>query len=109
MTDPYDTRLSLEGTGEAVVLVPGLDGTGQLFYRQRPLLARNRKVATYALRDSAPTMSTLVADLAGVPGSRLHENLPRSARGVRLGFGELSSFFQRQTALLIGSAFALPA
>jgi pimeloyl-ACP methyl ester carboxylesterase len=48
------------------VLVPGLDGTGLLFYRQRPRLARSRRVATYALRDSAPTMSVLVADLAGV-------------------------------------------
>lgn len=66
MTDPYDMRLSAEGTGETVVLVPGLDGTGQLFYRQRPLLARNRRVATYALRDSAPTMSALVADLVEV-------------------------------------------
>lgn len=66
MTDHYDTRLSIQGTGEAVVLVPGLDGTGQLFYRQRPLLARSRCVATYALRDSAPTMNVLVTDLAGV-------------------------------------------
>lgn len=66
MTDHYDTRLSIEGEGEAVVLVPGLDGTGQLFYRQRPLLARSRRVATYALRDSAPTMNTLVSDLASV-------------------------------------------
>lgn len=66
MTVDYDARLSVEGTGDAVVLVPGLDGTGQLFYRQRPLLARSRRVATYALRDSAATMSVLVADLAGV-------------------------------------------
>lgn len=66
MADNYDTRLSIEGTGEAIVLVPGLDGTGQLFHRQRPRLARSRRVATYALRDSAPTMNVLVADLAGV-------------------------------------------
>lgn len=65
-TDHYDTRLSTQGTGEAVVLVPGMDGTGQLFYRQRPVLARSRRVATYALRDSAPTMDVLVTDLAGV-------------------------------------------
>jgi len=66
MIDEYNRRLLMEGTGEAVVLVPGLDGTGQLFYRQRPLLARSRRVATYALRDSATTMTVLVADLAGV-------------------------------------------
>jgi pimeloyl-ACP methyl ester carboxylesterase len=48
------------------VLVPGLDGTGQLFYRQVPLLARTCRVATYALRDSAQTMEQLIADLAHV-------------------------------------------
>ena len=52
--------------GPAVVLVPGMDGTGQLFHRQRPLLMRSRRVATYALRDSASDMPTLVSDLAGV-------------------------------------------
>jgi pimeloyl-ACP methyl ester carboxylesterase len=49
-----------------VVLVPGLDGTGRLFYRQTPLLARSYRVATYALRDDAETMDRLVADLADV-------------------------------------------
>lgn len=66
MAGDYDARLSVEGDGTAVVLVPGLDGTGQLFYRQRPLLARRRRVATYALRDSARAMDVLVADLARV-------------------------------------------
>jgi pimeloyl-ACP methyl ester carboxylesterase len=66
MAHQYDPRLQVEGAGEAVVLVPGLDGTGQLFYRQRPLLMRSRAVATYALRDSTSEMSTLVDDLAGV-------------------------------------------
>ena len=64
MASNYDARLSVEGSGDAVILVPGLDGTGQLFYRQRPLLARTRRVATYALRESAETMDVLVADLA---------------------------------------------
>ena len=66
MVDDYPSRLTIEGSGEAVVLVPGLDGTGQLFYRQRPLLMRSRRVATYALRDSASDMQTLVSDLARV-------------------------------------------
>jgi pimeloyl-ACP methyl ester carboxylesterase len=43
-----------------------MDGTGRLFYRQLPLLARSYRVATYALRDTAPTMDVLVADLARV-------------------------------------------
>jgi pimeloyl-ACP methyl ester carboxylesterase len=75
MADDYDPSLSVVGSGETVVLVPGMDGTGQLFYRQVPLLARSYRVATYALRDRAATMDVLVADLASVietvaPGDR---------------------------------------
>ena len=66
MTDTYDSRLSVQGTGRAVVLVSGLDGTGLLFYRQVPLLARSYRVATFALRDRAETMDRLVADLGQV-------------------------------------------
>ena len=49
-----------------MVLVPGMDGTGLLFYRQVPLLARSYRVVTYALRDAAASMDVLVADLARV-------------------------------------------
>jgi pimeloyl-ACP methyl ester carboxylesterase len=66
MTNTYDPRASIVGEGPAVVLVPGMDGTGTLFYRQLPLLARTHRVATYALRDTATDMDTLVADLAGI-------------------------------------------
>lgn len=62
----YDPAISLSGEGPAVVLVPGMDGTGQLFYRQVPLLAQSHRVATYALRDEARDMGTLIADLATV-------------------------------------------
>ena len=63
MNDRYDPRLSVEGTGTPVVLVPGLDGTGLLFYRQIPLIAHSYRVASYALRDTATTMEILVRDL----------------------------------------------
>ena len=63
---PYDPDVKTEGMGPPLVLVPGLDGTGRLFYRQVPLLARDFRVATYALRDDAPDMATLVEDLAAV-------------------------------------------
>jgi pimeloyl-ACP methyl ester carboxylesterase len=43
-----------------------MDGTGRLFYRQVPLLAKRYKVATYQLRDDAADMATLVDDLAHV-------------------------------------------
>jgi pimeloyl-ACP methyl ester carboxylesterase len=44
-------------------LVPGLDGTGKLFYRQIPSLERDFAVTTTRLRDDASTMKDLVADL----------------------------------------------
>lgn len=56
----------MTGEGAPLVLVPGMDGTGRLFYRQVPLLARRYRVATYTLRDDAPGMEVLVEDLAGV-------------------------------------------
>ncbi|HJN46268.1 MAG: hypothetical protein CL477_18055 [Acidobacteria bacterium] len=62
----YDDRLQIRGDGTPLVLVPGLDGTGRLFHRQTGLLARSHRVATYALRDTAPTMESLVEDLLKV-------------------------------------------
>jgi pimeloyl-ACP methyl ester carboxylesterase len=81
MTDTYDPRLSIVGHGEPVVLVPGMDGTGQLFYRQLPLLARSYRVATYALRDSASDMDGLVADLDRV----VEEAAPAGGRAIVIG------------------------
>jgi pimeloyl-ACP methyl ester carboxylesterase len=66
MSSTYDPRVEVQGDGPPVVLVPGMDGTGRLFYRQTPLLAQSYRVATYALRDDATRMETLVADLAAV-------------------------------------------
>lgn len=62
----YEPNVKTEGSGPPLILVPGLDGTGRLFYRQVPLLARDFRVATYALRDDAPDMPALVEDLATV-------------------------------------------
>jgi pimeloyl-ACP methyl ester carboxylesterase len=66
MIDQYDPSLSIVGAGQPVILVPGMDGTGLLFYRQVPLLARSYRVVTYALRDTAATMDVLVSDLARI-------------------------------------------
>jgi pimeloyl-ACP methyl ester carboxylesterase len=60
----YDPRLSIRGHGPAVVLVPGMNGSGELFYRQVPLLERSYRVATYSLRDDAESLDVLAADLA---------------------------------------------
>lgn len=46
-----------------LVLVPGIDGTGKLFYRQIPGLERDYHVTTTSHRDTARTMDDLIADL----------------------------------------------
>jgi 3-oxoadipate enol-lactonase len=66
MTHGYDSRLTIQGYGPPVVLVPGMNGSGELFYRQIPLLTRSYRVATYSLRDDAESMATLSADLREV-------------------------------------------
>ena len=82
MSSPdYDWRLSVRGTGEALVLVPGMDGTGQLFYRQTPSLSESFRTATYALRSNARTMDTLVDDLACV----IDTVAPETRRAVVVG------------------------
>lgn len=62
----YDPCVSVTGEGRPLVLVPGMDGTGELFYRQVPLLADSHRVVTYSLRDGTDSMRVLVEDLAGV-------------------------------------------
>ncbi len=46
-----------------LLLIPGIDGTGRLFYRQIPSLERDFTVTTTRHRDDAGTMDDLVADL----------------------------------------------
>jgi pimeloyl-ACP methyl ester carboxylesterase len=66
MASAYDPRLSIQGEGRAVVLVPGMNGSGELFYRQIPRLQRCYRVATYSLRDDADNLEVLAGDLAHV-------------------------------------------
>lgn len=56
---------------DPLVLVPGIDGTGKLFYRQIPSLERRFAVTTTVLRDDARSMDDLVADL--------HDTVERAA------------------------------
>jgi pimeloyl-ACP methyl ester carboxylesterase len=63
-TAPPDVQVS--GDGPPLVLVPGMDGTGRLFHRQVPLLARSFRVATFALRDGDAHMSAHVERVASV-------------------------------------------
>lgn len=66
MRSDYDPRLSIRGEGRGVVLVPGMNGTGDLFYCQVPRLEQSYRVATYSLRDDADSLDVLAADLAHV-------------------------------------------
>ena len=88
----YDWRLSIEGSGEPLVLVPGMDGTGQLFYRQIPPLARSFRTATYALRNDAPTMDVLIDDLGRVIDSVAPENRRAVVVGESFGGALAMSF-----------------
>jgi pimeloyl-ACP methyl ester carboxylesterase len=88
----YTPNVVVEGNGPPVVLVPGLDGTGRLFYRQVPLLARDFRVATYALRDDAPDMATLVEDLADVVRGLTRTGQPAIVVGESFG-GTLAMSF----------------
>lgn len=66
LSEPADpARLAVTGDGPPLIYVPGLDGTGLLFYRQIRHLRHRFRVITYRLRDAAPDMETLVADLVG--------------------------------------------
>jgi pimeloyl-ACP methyl ester carboxylesterase len=81
----YDRDLVLTGDGPPLVLVPGMDGTGRLFYRQVPLLAQRYRVATYRLREDAPGMEALVDDLCGVIGAASPAGTPAVVVGESFG------------------------
>jgi pimeloyl-ACP methyl ester carboxylesterase len=65
---------------EPLVLVPGIDGTGLLFYRQVPLLERRYAVTSIRLRDEVRAMDELVADL--------HQSVEAAADGPVTLLGE---------------------
>src|SRR5690242_10693036 len=110
MSDTYDPRLVMRGDGPAVVLVPGINGSGELFYRQVPRLGRAYRVATYSLRDEADSFEQLVADLAHV----VEIVAPLDRRAVIIGesFGGAVALTlalthpERVTALVILNSFA---
>ena len=58
-----------------------MDGTGELFYRQVPLLQESYSVATYALRDDATSMEVLAEDLRGV----IEQVAPQEKRAIVMG------------------------
>ena len=110
MSDLYDPRVSIHGNGDhALVLVPGMNGSGELFYRQVPLLEQSYRVATYSLRDDAADLNTLVDDLAAV----VDRVAPADRRAVIVGEsfgGAVAMTFalkypERASALVILNSF----
>jgi pimeloyl-ACP methyl ester carboxylesterase len=64
--DPQN-RYRVEGTGQVLVYVPGLDGTGQLFFKQGPRLATSHRVVTFRPRDDGRfTYENLTDDVAAI-------------------------------------------
>lgn len=110
MTAPYEPKVSTVGEGPPLVLVPGIDGTGRLFHRQVPLLARRYRVATYALRDDAPRMDVLVEDLARVVDAASPGTRPAVIVGESFGGTVALSFAlahpERVAALVVLNSFA---
>jgi pimeloyl-ACP methyl ester carboxylesterase len=92
-----------------MILVPGMDGTGRLFYAQVPRLARSYRVATYALRNDATDWATLVEDLQRViddlaPGTRRAIVVGESFGGaLALSFALASP--ERVSALVVLNSF----
>lgn len=109
MIAPYDSNLTIAGDGPALVLVPGIDGTGRLFHRQVPLLARRYRVATFALRDDAEAMDVLVEDLARIVEALSPSGSPAVIVGESFGGAVALSFAlaqpERVAALVVLNSF----
>lgn len=67
MTGDPQNGYRIEGTGPVLIYVPGLDGTGQLFFKQCPRLATSYRVVTFRPRDDGRfTYEDLTDDLAAI-------------------------------------------
>jgi len=110
MSQPYDPQVTMQGEGAPLVLAPGMDGTGRLFYRQVPLLARRYRVATYTLRDDAAGMDVLVEDLARVTDAAANGPGPAIVIGESFGGTVALSFAlahpERVRALVVLNSFS---
>lgn len=60
-------QYQVQGSGPVLIYIAGLDGTGELFFKQAPCLARSFRVVTYRSRDGeAFTYADLSADVANI-------------------------------------------
>jgi 3-oxoadipate enol-lactonase len=93
-----------------LVLIPGIDGTGKLFYRQIPGLEQRFSVTAVRLRDDATTMDDLVADLhdeiARVAGDGRPVSLLGESFGGALTLSYAVAHPERVERLVILNSFA---
>ncbi|MEQ1693505.1 MAG: alpha/beta hydrolase [Gemmatimonas sp.] len=93
LSEPDDpARLHVHGEGTPLIFIPGLDGTGLLFYRQARLLAHRFRVITFRLRDDARTMDTLVADIVKHLDHAVPDRTPAVVVGESFGGALALSF-----------------
>lgn len=92
----------VRGNGPPLVLVPGMDGTGRLFYAQEPLLAPTFRVATFSLRESAAEMDILIDDLARVVRAMTPDAQPAIICGESFGGAVSMRFAVRHPELVRG-------
>lgn len=95
---------------DPLVLVPGIDGTGLLFYRQQPLLERRYVVTTTRLRDDAARMGDLVEDLHAAVSAAAPDGQPVTLLGESFGGALTLSYAvahpERVARLVILNSFA---
>ncbi len=91
-------------------MIPGIDGTGKLFYRQIPSLEQRFTVTTTALRDDARTMDDLVSDLDrhinGLAGHGERVTLFGESFGGALALSYALAHTERVDRLVILNSFA---
>ena len=67
MISQASPQYRVEGSGPLLIYIAGLDGTGQLFFKQAPLLTRSYRVVTFRSRDHGRfTYDDLSDDLAAI-------------------------------------------
>jgi pimeloyl-ACP methyl ester carboxylesterase len=67
VTSDTQLRYRVQGSGPLLVYVAGMDGTGELFFKQAPRLARSHRVVTFRSRDCGRfTYEDLSDDLAAM-------------------------------------------
>lgn len=97
-------------TKSPLVLVPGIDGTGLLFYRQLPLLERRYAVTTTRLRDDAARMAELVDDLHAAVEAAAPDGRPVTLLGESFGGALTLSYAvahpERVARLVVLNSFA---